>query len=218
MAAPNPAPSRLLGEEILAEASRQSEALLRDARQQADSLLAQARAEADELRQKCLARARAEAERQAGLILATIPLEAGRLRLNRLEALLDSIHEEICGQLRTGEGVDYRAGLVALAGEALSGMEGDSFTLHVGSGFKGDLGEDFTRDVARQAGRTPLAVALLNAPPLTEPGVVVRDVEGRQLWDNRLVARLERLWPEMRRQMAARAGLLESGLRARGVP
>jgi vacuolar-type H+-ATPase subunit E/Vma4 len=42
-------------------------------------------------------------------------------------------------------------------------------------------------------------------------GVIVHDAAGRQVWDNRLAPRLERLWPELRRQLAAQTGLLSPG-------
>jgi hypothetical protein len=37
---------------------------------------------------------------------------------------------------------------------------------------------------------------------------ILQDEEGRQIWELGLEARLERLWPELRRQIAAQCGLV----------
>jgi len=37
--------------------------------------------------------------------------------------------------------------------------------------------------------------------------VIVRDAEGRQVWDNSLLARLERFWPVLRREIGVRTSL-----------
>jgi vacuolar-type H+-ATPase subunit E/Vma4 len=51
-------------------------------------------------------------------------------------------------------------------------------------------------------------VGLAPEPAAIGGGVIVRDVEGRQRWDNSLAARLERLWPAIRRRVAEETGLL----------
>jgi len=42
---------------------------------------------------------------------------------------------------------------------------------------------------------------LVDAPSLNDGGAIVLDADGRRVWDNRLLARLDRLWPELRRQI-----------------
>ncbi len=46
-------------------------------------------------------------------------------------------------------------------------------------------------------------------PAKIAAGVVVRDADGRQLWDDDLLARLDRLWPAARREVAVRCGLIQ---------
>ena len=38
-----------------------------------------------------------------------------------------------------------------------------------------------------------------------------------EIWDNRLLSRLERLWPELRRQIAIRTSLVEKSKPTGGV-
>ncbi len=76
------------------EARRESEEIVSRARQDAEDLLAAAAVEASRVREEQLDRARAEAARRRELILATVPVETGRLRVVRIESLLESVHEE----------------------------------------------------------------------------------------------------------------------------
>jgi vacuolar-type H+-ATPase subunit E/Vma4 len=39
-------------------------------------------------------------------------------------------------------------------------------------------------------------------------GVIVEDAEGRQMWDNRFLKRLERMWPELRRHIAVQVSFV----------
>jgi vacuolar-type H+-ATPase subunit E/Vma4 len=73
------------------------------------------------------------------------------------------------------------------------------------------LGDGLAEAIAARVGRAPLSITITDDPTITEDGVVVQDVAGRQVWDNRLTARLGRLWPELRQQIAVRAGLVTQG-------
>jgi hypothetical protein len=45
-------------------------------------------------------------------------------------------------------------------------------------------------------------------PEMTDGGVVVATADGWQIWDNRRLSRLERFWPELRRQIAVQTALV----------
>ena len=105
----------ILREEILAEARRVSEEIVNRARQDAEALLADAAVEADMVREEQLDRARAEAARRRELILATVPVEAGRMRVGRIESLLESVHEEARQRLLAHDGFEYREAVITLA-------------------------------------------------------------------------------------------------------
>jgi vacuolar-type H+-ATPase subunit E/Vma4 len=217
MATPNQNSPEILYEEILAEARRESEAIIRRAQQEAEALLAKAAAKANQARTERLDQARAEAARRTELILATIPVEAGRLRSARVESLLESIHEEIRRRLVTHEGFDYREAVAELAAEAVQQMHGNAFDVKLSSADRAAFGDGVAEDIARRAGRSPLHITISNDATLKEGGPIVEDAEGRQVTDNRLLARLERLWPELRRQIAVQASLVGESKPAGGV-
>jgi vacuolar-type H+-ATPase subunit E/Vma4 len=194
--------------EILAEAQRESEQLVRRARNEADAVLAQAEAEGSRLRKEGLAQATTKAARRKELILATVPMEAGRERSATIEALLQSICEQARQRLLARQGFDYRATIIALASEAISRMAGDTFVVKLLPADRIALGNGLAEAITTRLGRSPLSITIADEPVITEGGLVVQDAQGRQTCDNRLTTRLERLWPELRRQIANRLSLV----------
>lgn len=197
----------LLREEILAKARKEAEKIVLLARQEAGAISANAEAEANRVRQEQLDETRTEAERQSELILATVLVETGRLRSARVEELLGSLYEEVCQKLEAREGFDYRQTVVSLASEAINRMAGDTFIVKISGTDNVLLGNDMTRDIAGLVGR-PVTITLAEGNDMTGGGVIVEDGDGRQAWDNRLLKRLERLWPEIRRQIAIEAAFV----------
>lgn len=199
--------TEVLREEILADARREGEEIVIRARRDAEVFLTGAVAEADRVRQEQLDHARAEAARQSALILATVTVETGRLRAARVEALLESVYEEACQRLLAREGFEYRETVIGLASHAISLMAGVGFVVKLSEADRTILGDGLADEIARRAGR-PVSITISHEPGITEGGVVVEDAEARQVWDNRLAKRLERLWPELRRQIAVQASFV----------
>lgn len=208
----------VLRAEILAEARRRADDILKEAREEAASILDRARAAAAQAREAALAAARAEGARQAGMILETVPVEAGRRRAARIEFALKAIHDEIRRRVLVCEGFDCRQAVVALAAGALRRMEGDAFLVKLPASDREELGQGLAEEIARRADRGPLQLSVDWDPAIVESGVVVHDAAGRRVWDNRFTARLERLWPELRRRMAVEAGLVGASAPAGGTP
>lgn len=196
--------TEVLREEILAAARREGEEIVSRARQDAEVFLTSAVAEADRIRQERLDQARAEAARQSELILATVTVETGRLRAARVEALLESVYEEACQRLVAREGFEYLETVIGLASHAISQMAGVGFVVKLSEADQTILGDGLAEEIAHRVGR-PVSITISYEPGITESGVIVEDTEARQVWDNRLVKRLERLWPELRRQVAVEA-------------
>jgi vacuolar-type H+-ATPase subunit E/Vma4 len=196
-----------LREEILVEAQKKGEEIILRAQQEAENLLKNFTSEADRLRQSILDQARAEAARQSDLILATVPVETGRLRAARIESLLESIREEAYQQLLNHEGFPYRETIVSLALYAISQMEGDAFVVRLFGPEENLMDEGLAEEIIRQADR-PVKINIVYQQETTGGGVIVEDATGRQVWDNRLFERLKRLWPELRRQIALDAGFV----------
>ncbi len=217
MALPDPTSPQVLVDEILANARQESSEVLRRAEAEAAALLANAAAEADKLRQERLAQAKAEAERRTELILATVPVEAGRVRAAQVEALLESCRVEVRRRLQTREGLDYGETLIQLAAEAVGRMNGAHFVVKLSPADHARYGAGLAEAIAHRVNHAPLNLTLVEGPALAGGGVVVEDADARQLWDNGLDARWERLWPEVRRQLALQAGLFESGKSGGGV-
>ncbi|MGB2755538.1 MAG: V-type ATP synthase subunit E family protein [Phycisphaerae bacterium] len=198
-----PNPQDVLREEILADARRQAERTVRRAEREAEDAHQKARKEADADRDSRLDAARREAERRHNLVLAAIPVEEARMRAQRVEEVLEAIRDEARARL-LGRGADYRACLVRLAAEAVSNMAGERFVLELGAADLKAVGNGLADDVRKAVGRQGLQIAVAPEPVDIEAGIIVRDDDGRQVVDNSLAARLERLWPALRLAIGAR--------------
>ncbi|HAT73336.1 MAG TPA: hypothetical protein DCS63_11035 [Elusimicrobia bacterium] len=182
---------------ILEKAGSESSAVMAAALSEAESILASARERASKDRAARLEAALAEGARRREMMMASVPLEAGRLRALRLEALLDAIKEEALARLKAEAGGAGGSAVAAgLAAQAVRVMEGNEFVITLGAG---DVPKaaGLAAEIERLAGRGPLAVSFEEDPGL-DGGVRVRDGGGRQYWDNSFRARLERSWPVLR--------------------
>ncbi len=204
----------ILSEEILDEARKEAGEIVKRARQEAENILAATGAEAGRVREEQLERTRAEAVRRTELIQATVPLETGRMRVRRIESLLESVHQRAREQLFARRGFTYRDALVALAAMAIGQMTGTAFSVKVPMADQAMLGDGLREDIAQRAGQPGLQIDLSADPVAGTGGVVVEDADVRQVCDNCLLKRLERMWPDLRRQIAQRASFVpktESG-------
>jgi vacuolar-type H+-ATPase subunit E/Vma4 len=216
MTAGNPNSQAVLTDEIIADAKRQADRVVSHARQETRDAAAKGKADAEKEHQKAQADAKAEADRRRDLILATVPIEVARKLAARIESLLTAIRDEAAGRLASHQGVDYRGAVAALAAEAISHMQGDRFLLQVAEADRQALGGDFAEEVRRRLGREGVQVTQAPEPAKIAAGVVVRDVDGRQLWDNSLESRLERFWPLLRREIGVRTSLATAAVDVSG--
>jgi vacuolar-type H+-ATPase subunit E/Vma4 len=198
--------SEKLCEEILADARRTGEDIVTRARQDGEAYLKRAASEADRMRQERLDQAHTEAARQSALILATVTVETGQLRGARVEALLQSVYEEACQRLFACEGFEYRETVIGLTSHAIRQMAGTAFVVKLSEADRAILGDGLAGEIALRVGQ-PARVTVLHTPDITG-SIVVEDGEARQVWDNSLAKRLERLWPELKRQIAVQAGFV----------
>jgi vacuolar-type H+-ATPase subunit E/Vma4 len=209
MTAPGTDGPELLRREVLEEARRQADEILRSAGATADQLIAKAEQETEQARQGKLEAARSEAKRRQEAILATVPVDANRTRLARTEQLLRSIYDQARDQLRRGGGIDRRRVLIGLAVEALARMSGNAFGIRVSSADLRAFGDGTAEEIRRRLARPLLNVELGEDPEAKDGDWILQDADGRQMWDLGLESRLDRLWPDLRRQIAAQAGLVE---------
>lgn len=189
--------ARGLVREVLEMARRESEGVVSAAEAEAGKIIADAEAAAEKLRREMAEAALAGAARRRELMLAALPGEEGRLRLERQEAILDSIRAEAVRMIRTeASGAGKTAILAALAAQAVSSMEGKIFMVSVAPEDAG-AAAGLPAEIERLAGRGPLKITIEVRAGLAG-GVIVRDDEGRQYWDNSFTTRLERFWPGLR--------------------
>lgn len=199
----DPESSEALCKEILAAAERERDVIIQAAMRDAQDLLSKANAGADDARQKRVDEARAEGERLRDITLASASVASRRLRLERIEALLDSIRADAEKRLPAlrGDG-KYRDIVVDLAAAAIGGMAGDDFMVRLPEEDRAILGGDMARLIAAKVGRPEGNIHISYEPMAPGDGLVVQDEQGAQIWDNRFSARLDRLWPQFRRHMA----------------
>jgi vacuolar-type H+-ATPase subunit E/Vma4 len=180
---------------VLDDARRQADAIIARARQQAAATLEQATAEIEQAGQERLKVAQVEAARKTEAIQASVSVAAGRLRAARVESILQSVYDAARGRLVARQGYDYTETLVALVTEAARHMGNAGLVVRLSPADRAA--------VAEQLGQ----FTLVEDPSLTDGGAVVLDADGRRVWDNRLIARLDRLWPELRRQIVVQGSL-----------
>ena len=201
--------------EILAEARRKSDEVARRARAEAEAILVRGTADAEAAHQARLARARGEGGCWTELALAIVPVEAVRRRAARIEEILQSVYAEARRRLEAREGLDLRATVVGLAAECIRGMTGEAFVVTLSAADRAALGEGLAEAIRARVQRAPLELAVADDPGV-DGGVIVQARDGRQVWDARLLVRLDRLWPELRQQLAALTGLVASDRAAGG--
>lgn len=197
----------VLRDEILADAQRQATRLTRKAERDAQAIVDKAKADSEQERAARLSAAEAAAEHQRRLTMATLPVEIGRLRALRLERELTALGEQIQARLLARQGYAYDESLVTLATEAIAHMEGNHFVLALARDDLLSWGSTLPAAVRQRVGRSEITVTVDAEPAPIIAGVLVRDAEGRQYWDNSLDARLRRMWPVLRSKIAEQLGL-----------
>jgi vacuolar-type H+-ATPase subunit E/Vma4 len=208
---PPPNPPEPLRREILEEARRQQEEILRQARHQAEAVVAKAEMEAEQFRKERLEAAAAEAKRRTEAILATVPVETGRMRSAGIEELLQAIHNRAREHLQARIGFDYRETIARLSAVALQQMAGASFRLRLSASHDRVLGDGLAEAIQTCCGSSTPTLRLIADSNLKDGDVLIEDEGGRQIWNLSLDARLERCWPELRHQIAAQAGFMPQG-------
>ena len=197
----------VLRDEIIADAERQAERLVRRARRESKSMVDKAVSECKEQCREKLEAAAVAAERERMLILATVPVEISRMRATQAEKELTELRDAVRDRVAARRDFDYSDCLLTLASEAIRQMEGDAFVLQLAPQDTEKYGPSLAAGAAARAGRPDVTVTIDQQTVDIGGGVVVRDPEGRQVWDNSFQARLDRLWPLLRHQMAEHVGL-----------
>ena len=186
--------------EIVADAERKAQGILSKAEREAKKEVEKARADAERLLETARAQAQGRARQERESLESILAAELRRLKLARGERLIERVFE------RTLEGVEgedegsRRGMLERLTASALEKMEGTQFTLEVSARDFGLLDTGFQQELSRRLGRA-FELTVKDAGGIAG-GVRLTDADGRQIYDNTLHARLERMASALRLAVA----------------
>ena len=198
-----------LCQEILADARKDCHIILETARQKAEALLAKSTVENESYRKTKIASASNEAATKRESVFATAKVEARLIESKQLETLFQSIYDKIKNRLQSREGFDYREMLFNLAAEAICNMTAHKYTIRLSADDHKIPGTDWQDEIRRRTGRNTIEVIIADDSSISGGGLLVENYEGGVVWDNRLLSRLQRMWPELRIQIASQTGLLD---------
>ena len=195
--------SKVLADEILDDARRKADRASKKAERRAKRILRDAQKKADQATAVALAAAEGRAGRQAASILATIEQDIRRDLLDQREAAIATILDAAMQRVASREGTDYPAALTTLAAEAVGAMATDAVVLHLAEADRAIATAEWLDALRQRVGR-PVAIEVADEAAPIQGGLIVRSADGRLLYDNSFAARLVRLRPALRRQIAAR--------------
>jgi vacuolar-type H+-ATPase subunit E/Vma4 len=196
------ASEKVLSDEILKDAQRRADRIRKRAQREAKKTLDDAAKEAESAAEKILNAARRRADRVAQSLLATIEQEVRRDLLEAQEAELSRLFDAARERLRDRAAYDYPAVLARLATEAIAAMEADHVVIELSEADRPIATEGWLGGIRRAAGRQ-LAIDISESSAPIDGGLIVRSADGRLLYENSFAARLRRLWPDLRRELAA---------------
>ena len=196
----------VLSEEIRADARRQAERILRHAEREANNILEQADKEAQQQRASIVEDAERRVRQRKENLVATIELELQRLMRDAAEQVIQHVRQTVESRLsQLRKQPDYADVLLELALEAVQQMKGEEFVLVLCEGERAELGpalaERLVHEVERKAGRR-IEVLLAEDTLGASGGLVVGRADGREVSDQTFSARMARLWPELRFEVA----------------
>ena len=189
-------------EEIIGDAGKKAQRTQRRAEREARQAVEKAEKEADGIRTSVMQTAQQRAEREKEIVLATIDLDARRIKIEAEEHLITEAFDAAETRMMNKQGYDYAGTLVRLVAAACHAIGGDSFCVSMSEDDRAQIDFDaLGRGVARQIGRN-VQLELDNAPSPIKGGAIVHSEDGRRAVDNSFDGRLTRMREDLRRQAA----------------
>jgi len=149
-----------------------------------------------------LGAARLRAARLSEQVAATVPVELNRTYHGQFEEQLGDLRAEVARRLGTLSQAERRRVAQALAIDALEGFGAEAVVITLRGDDQAVFGDALAASLREKTGRTAETLIVGPSDRDGEAGPVLRSVDGRRTWDNRVSVRLARLWPELRRQLA----------------
>ena len=198
-----PAHDRALADEILADANRKAERARQRGEREAKKILGKARTQAAEAAAKILVTAQGRADRMSLALMATFETEAQRDLLDAREAELDKLFDAARARLADKAAYGYPGVLAALAAQAIEAMGVDRVVVELAEADRHIADVAWLGQVRSRVGRD-VTIDVSDAAAPIAGGLIVRSADGRLLYDNSFAARIERLRPELRRELATK--------------
>ena len=184
-----------LSRAMLSEAKAEAELIKADAQAKADAIRQKAQAQAAGERSAILDRARQEAERLRGQVIATTQMKARTLELDHREKLLQSVFTSALQELHAVEQwTNYQEIALILVREALLQLNSNKIKIRADEYTQKFLTDTVLEDISKE-----LKVHLSFGKPLERgTGVIVETADGHLQFDNTLETRLTRLQNTLR--------------------
>jgi V/A-type H+-transporting ATPase subunit E len=180
----------MLSRAILTEARDEAEQIKAEAREKAEAIRKRAQEQAEVERKAILNRAREDAERLRGQVVATAQLKARSLQLTHREQLLDRVFKVVREKLpELQKRPDYEETVVQLLREALVQLRVNKAQVRADKTTQNILKKGALRELSKE-----LNGQFESTEELEEgTGIIVDAADGRLHYDNTLETRLERL-------------------------
>jgi V/A-type H+-transporting ATPase subunit E len=180
----------MLSRAILTEARDEAEQIKAEAREKAEAIRKRAQEQAEVERKAILDRAREDAERLRGQVVATAQLKARSLQLTHREQLLDRVFKVVREKLpELQKRPDYEETVVQLLREALVQLRVNKAQVRADKTTQNILKKGALRELSKE-----LNGQFESTEELEEgTGIIVDAADGRLHYDNTLETRLERL-------------------------
>lgn len=185
-----------LSRAMLSEAKAEAELIKTDAQAKADAIRQKAQAQAAGERSEILDRARQEAERLRGQVVATTQMKARTLELDHREKLLQSVFTSALQELHSVEQWNnYQEIALSLVREALLQLNSNKMKIRVDKYTKKFLTDPVLEEISKEL---KVHVSFGNPLDLQGTGVIVETDDGHLQFDNTLETRLTRLQNTLR--------------------
>ncbi|MFM1945606.1 MAG: hypothetical protein RI897_4588 [Verrucomicrobiota bacterium] len=201
-----PNSSERLCESVLVEARERVHGLTVEAQQRAGEILSQAEEEGRGLVRAAEEEAAAEGARKRAALLAAVSVRVERRRSAHVEGVLEGIRRDLVGRVADEGSVLFRCCVLRGVREAVGRMDGDEFVVCALAGTWERLGSVCMDELRGLGGEVGVSMRVVEDAGCVEGEVVVRDGVGRRIWRVDPLARVERAWPDLRRQVVAVLG------------
>ena len=185
-----------LSRAMLSEAKAEAELIKTDAQAKADAIRQKAQAQTAGERSEILDRARQEAERLRGQVVATTQMKARTLELDHREKLLLSVFTSALQELHSVEQWNnYQEIALSLVREALLQLNSNKMKIRVDEYTKKFLTDQVLEEISKEL---KVHVSFGKPLDLQGTGVIVETDDGHLQFDNTLETRLTRLQNTLR--------------------